>query len=185
MATSTARYTAADLWQMRAPAGVRYELVAGELRTMTPGGAPHGTIAMTVGALLYEHVRANGLGRVMGADTGFWLLRDPDTVRAPDVAFISKARNPGPLSSGFSEIAPDLAVEVRSPSESRRDMDEKLADYRQTGVRLIWVIEPSSRTVTVYHGDGRTLTLAAHDVLDGADVLPGFAVPVGRLFADI
>jgi Uma2 family endonuclease len=185
MATSTARYTAADLLQMRSPAGVRYELVAGELRTMTPAGAPHGGIVTDLAALLHAYARAHDLGRVVAGDTGYWLSRAPDTVRAPDVAFISKARIPRPLPPGFFEIAPDLAVEVRSPSESRRDIDEKLADYRQAGVRLIWVIEPSSRTVTVYYGDGTNQTFAAHEVLDGADVLPGFAVPVDRLFADI
>jgi Uma2 family endonuclease len=185
MAASSARYTAADLWRMRAPAGARYELVAGELRTMTPGGLPHGAIAVTVAALLYEHVRANDLGHVVGADTGFWLLRDPDTVRAPDVAFISKARLSSPFPPGFSEIAPDLAVEVRSPGKSRKDIAEQLAAYRQAGVPVVWVIAPVSRTVTVYRGTGVGQTLGAHDVLDGGDVLPGFVVPVHRLFADI
>jgi Uma2 family endonuclease len=185
MATSTARYTAADLLGMRAPAGIRYELVAGELRIMTPAGIPHGAIVMTLSALIYTYVHEHDLGLVIGADTGYWLARDPDTVRAPDIAFIAKGRLPRPLPPGFGELAPDLVVEVRSPSESRTDLAEKLADYRQAGVRLVWVVEPASRTVVVHHLDGTTQTLAAHDTLDGADILPGFALPVHRLFADI
>jgi Uma2 family endonuclease len=185
MATSTTRYTAADLLRMHAPDGTRYELVAGELRTMTPPGLRHGVVVTDVAMLLHAHASARDLGRVIGGDTGYWLSRDPDTVRAPDVAFISKGRLPRPLPPGFGELAPDLVVEVRSPSESRNDIAEKLADYRQAGVRLMWVIEPASHTVTVYRGDGTAQTLAAHEVLDGGEVLPGFAVPVQRLFADI
>ena len=111
---------------------------------------------------------------------------DPKMVRKPDVSFIRAGRLPGDvLPSGFVRIAPDLAVEVVSPNDLAPELDEKLEDYQKAGVRLVWVIYPESRTVSVYRGDGSASRLHQDDVLSGEDVIPGFRCEVGSLFPPI
>jgi len=161
-----------------------YELVKGELYEMTPAGAAHGSSAMRAGALLNVHVRANQLGEVFAAETGFILRRNPDTVRAPDAAFVSRDRLPtGELPVGFLELAPDLAVEVVSPGNTAREVQEKVEDWLRAGTRLLWVLYPATRSVAVHRSLEDVRVLSEEDALEGGEVIPGFACEVRELFS--
>ena len=161
----------------------RLELVKGELFEMPPAGGRHGSVAMSVGALLHAHVRANQLGEVFAAETGFILRRDPDTVRAPDASFVAKDRLPaGDLPIGYLDLAPDLAVEVVSPGDTNREVEEKVLDWLRSGVNLVWVIYPANRSATVYRSMDDVQELSEDDSLDGEQVVPGFTCSVGDLF---
>ena len=159
----------------------RTELVRGELRTMAPAGEEHGEIAGSVYGALYQFVRQRKLGKVYAAETGFVLSRDPDTVRAPDAAFVSSDRLSHKRRTTFFDGPPDLAVEVVSPSETERDVKEKVQDYLRAGTRLVWIIHPPTRTVTVHHPLSQPLVLTIEDTLDGEDVVPGFTVAVREI----
>lgn len=183
MSTATKPVTAEELLQMSGD-GVRRELVRGELRTMSPSGGQHGAIGMNLGAPLTQHVRSRDLGVVFGAETGFLVGRDPDTVRAPDLAFVPKKHIPaGGVPVSFWDGAPDLVVEVVSPSDRVNEVDEKVRDWLDAGTRLVWVVNPRPRTVTVYRADVKPSVLIEGDTLDGADVVPGFRLPVAEIFA--
>ena len=174
--------TADDLWRMPDD-GQRHELVRGELTVMTPAGGGHGKIAMKLGRLLGTHVEARQLGEVVAAETGFLIARNPDTVRAPDAAFISKEHvPPDGLPEGFIPFAPDIAVEVLSPSDSQLDVEEKIEEWLKAGAALVWVVNPRGRTVTVHRSARDPRVLRGNDVLDGEDVCPGFSVKVAELF---
>ena len=161
--------------------GSQQELVKGEVVIMPPPQARHGIICSRIDRRLGIYVEENNLGWTTSNDTGVILERDPDTVRGPDVAFWSIARQPE-LPAGYFEIPPDIAVEVLSPTDRRRDVREKIREYITLGVRLVWLIDPETRTVTVYLGTIRGTELDESDTLDGGEVLPGFAVPVSYLF---
>ena len=159
--------------------GKRYELIRGELIEMTPPGETHGKCAARIGRLVDEFVEENDLGTV-GVESGFYLERNPDTVRGPDVWFISKDRlDPDTEIEGYCEIAPDLAVEIVSPNDTYTEVTEKVEEYLRAGVRLVWVVDPKSRTVTLYPG---AHTIKKENLLTGGEVLPGFSVPISRLF---
>ena len=162
--------------------GQRHGLVAGELRTMPPSGEEHGTVAMTVGADLCHYVRVHGLGRVLAAGTGFLLTIDPDTVRAPDVAFISRGRATTPLAPDYWPGPPDLAVEVVAPSDLYSDVEEKVAMWLAHGTQMVIVVNPCGRTVMVHRSPTQACWLTIEDVLDGEDVVPGWTMPVRDLF---
>ena len=163
--------------------GWRYELLKGELIKMTPAGPRHGRIAMKLGSLLEQHASAHNLGSVYAAETGYRLEHDPDTVRAPDVSFVSRDRLPPEGESDrYWPFAPDLAVEVVSPSDTVSEVQEKVMDYIAAGTRLVWVAHPKTRTVTEYRSLAEVRVLTAADLLDGADVVPGFSYRVGELF---
>ena len=167
------------------PSGGRtpLELVKGKLYEMAPAGGRHGRVAMRIGTLLNAYVESTGLGQVFAAETGFILQRNPDTVRAPDAAFVAQGRMPpGETPDGYLALAPDLAVEVISPTDRPRDIREKVADWLNAGTRLVWVIYPSSRTTTVHRPPGTVEELEEADTLDGADVVPGFTCVLGELF---
>jgi Uma2 family endonuclease len=169
--------------------GCRYELVEGEICKMTPAGWRHGGVVSYVDRLIGAFVEQHGLGRVLAGDPGFLLARDPDTVRAPDVAFVRRERQAeADPAGGFWPGAPDLAVEVVSPGDRFIEVDEKARMWLGAGAAAVWVVNPQWRTVTVYRPgaepsapDVRTLT--ENDELDGGDVLPGFRCPVGEIFA--
>lgn len=181
MAT-TLHLTADDL--LRLPDdGQQRELVKGELRTMAPASPRHGSINAQLGGLLYQHVVANRLGVLFTADTGFWLSRDPDTVRCPDVAFLSKARiPPDGFRPGFFEGAPDLAVEVLSPRDTVFEVEEKVEEYLAAGARAVWVVNPKLRRVTLHHTGETPRVLHEDETLEGGDILPGFACRVSEVF---
>ncbi len=174
--------TADDLLRLHSE-GVRGELIRGVLVETMTAGAEHGEIVMNLGAELRNFIKARKLGRLMGSDSGVRLERDPDTVREPDIAFTSAQRMPlGTRIQGYTEVAPDLVVEIKSPSDSRREIHDKARMWLSHGVRLVWVIHPDPRTVDI-HRPGRAITtLAIDDTLDGADVLPGFTVALTEVF---
>ena len=175
--------TAADLERLPDD-GFRYELVDGEVRKMTPAGNVHGKIAALVTASLVQHVLVNRLGSVYAAETGFRLASDPDTVRAPDAAFVSQARLDAVGSvAGYWPGAPDLAVEVVSPGDRSGEVAEKVAAWLAAGTQMVVVVEPPQRMVVVHRADGVTRTLREGDVLEGGAVVPGWKVPVAALFA--
>jgi Uma2 family endonuclease len=162
----------------------RYELVRGELRQMNPAGNVHGRIAVRVTWRLAQHVEENRLGTVYAAETGFRLASDPDTVRAPDVAFVSQARIEavGEV-EGFWPEAPDLAAEVVSPGDSYAEVEEKVFDWLDAGTKMVVVINPRQRSATVYKSPTDIVALAEADVLAGGDIVPGFELAVKEIFA--
>ena len=164
--------------------GRRLELVKGKLYEMPPAGAGHGSVAMRVGIVLGAYVLRNRLGEVFAAETGFVLRRDPDTVRAPDAAFVAAERIPpeGPPDAYF-DLAPDLAVEVVSPGDRAGEIRDKVQDWLRSGTRLVWVIYPSRRSVTVYRSADEVQVLSEDDTLEGGEVVPGFECRVSDLFA--
>jgi Uma2 family endonuclease len=161
---------------------MRHELVRGELQTMPPSGAEHGEIILNISGPLHEFVKRKKLGKTYGAETGFIIETQPDTVLAPDVSFVSKDRIPPSRPKGFFEGFPDLAVEVRSPSETAKKVQKKVEDWIDAGTSVVWVIDPKTTTVTVHQKSGEPLVLEMNDELDGGDVVPGFSVPVAEIF---
>lgn len=159
----------------------RIELVRGEVRRMPPANPAHGRRAARAVYILTHYADTHDLGSVYTADAGFILGRGPDTVRAPDVAFVRKERMESEPERGYWELAPDLVVEVVSPSESADDLQEKVTDYLSAGTRLIWALFPRNRTASVYRPDGTIRLLHENDRLDGEDVLPGFSCRVADL----
>ena len=154
--------------------GHRYELVAGELKKTALGGWEHGVVGGRLGALLGHHVCQRRLGEVLLAGTGFVLARNPDTVRAPDIAFIEKDRvAAAPREEAFWPGAPDLAVEVVSPSDTVNEVDEKVKAWLDAGTRVVWVVNPKGRTVTVYRSSTDIEILTEDNELSGGDVVQG------------
>ena len=158
------------------------ELVRGELRVTPPAGGPHLCVASNIHVLLATYVKGRGLGRAFG-DGGFELMQLPRTVRAPDASFVRADRLPAKgIGAGLLKLAPDLAVEVLSPSESASALEEKLDDYRACGTPLIWVVDPARRTVMIVASDAPVRWLREGNVLDAGDVIPGFSCAVEELF---
>ena len=182
MAEQTRTITADELFRMRDD-GFRYELVAGKLRKTAHAGALHGVIGSRLAAAIGVHVDQHRLGVAFGADTGFKLARDPDTVRAPDVAFVSRARIPASgIPTGYWSGPPDLAVEVLSPTDVRSEIVEKIAEYLQSGVRQVWFVDPTTRRLTIHRPSAAPEIIGEADELSGGDLLPGFRYPLSRLF---
>lgn len=181
MSSQTSLITAEQL--IRMPNLGRCELIKGAIIEMNAAGAEHGVIIMRLGARLDRHVEDERLGIVLGAETGFIIARDPDTVRAPDVAFVSKDRCPADgVPKEFWPGAPDLAAEVISPTDTAREVREKAEMWIAVGAKLVWVVDPASRSVTVYRPDSELIVLAEHEVIDGDDVVPGFQCDVAEIF---
>ena len=182
MTTTLQRSTANELFEMPDD-GSRYELVRGELRRMSPSGSEHGAIIINISVLLAYYVRSKKLGVCFGAETGFKIASDPDTVRAPDVAFIRRERIPeSGIPKKFWPGVPDLAVEVLSPGDTRREVDEKVEDWLEAGARAVWVINPKRRSVSVYRPASDVTRLSEADELDGGEVVPGFRCKVSEIF---
>jgi Uma2 family endonuclease len=164
----------------------RYELVGGVLVPMSPPhGFRHGEIASTVDFLVCGFVRTHRLGRTTGAETGYRLRRNPDTVRAPDFAFVARGRiTPEMDQSRYLDLAPDLVVEVVLPSDSAADVNAKVLEYLNAGALLVWVLYPQSETVAIHRPGATGQILRAGDTLSGEDVLPGFTCAIADLFAE-
>jgi Uma2 family endonuclease len=161
----------------------RVELVRGEVISMPPAGYEHGEIAGYILVRLGGFVLQHRLGKVYAAETGFVLARDPDTVRAPDAAFVTAERSAAQKRRrGFFDGAPDLAVEVVSPDDADEAVQAKVLDYLQAGARMVWVIRPQTRTITTYRSLTQIRLLTEADTLDGEDLLPGFSLPVREIF---
>ena len=180
--TETRLLTADDLLRLDSQ-GVRGELIRGVLYETMPTGLEHGEIVMNLGILLGVFIKPRKLGRLMGSDAGVWLERDPDTVREPDIAYFSAERIPPDVRiTGYAEVPPDLVVEIVSPSDSQREVHDKAWMWLSYGVRLVWVVQPDTRTVDVYRPGRAVVTFDEHDKLDGVDVLPGFTCVVSEVF---
>lgn len=180
--TDTKRLTADDLLRLYSE-GVRGELIRGELCQTMPTGQEHGEIVMNLGALLRVFIKPRRLGRLTGSDSGVWLERDPDTVREPDIAFFSAEKMPlGTRVTGYAEVVPDLVVEVVSPNNSLREINDKALMWLSYGVSLVWAVNPDTRSVDVYRAGRVTSTLLESDTLDGLDALPGFTCAVSDVF---
>ena len=174
-------HTAEDLERLSAQ-GFRYELIKGELRPMSPSGGPHGDatsrITFYVNSLVYGQER----GLTFTAETGFFVARDPDTVMAPDFAFVTEERLPETLPEGYVSVVPDLAVETRSPNDTAKEVAVKVEDWLAAGVQIVWVIEPRKQTITSHRRGRQPLVFGTGDTLDGEDILPGLSVPLRMIF---
>ena len=172
--------TADELWYTSVP-NKRTELVRGRLVVHEPPGGRHGNVTANLGARLWAHTDLTGAGVVFVGDTGFWLTRNPDTVRGPDIAFVRKERVPAPIPSKFLEFAPDLVIEVLSPTDRPGEVLAKIGDWLEAGVRLVWVIDPERRLARVYRQDGTESVVSEREQLTGEDVLPGFECEVAGI----
>jgi Uma2 family endonuclease len=163
--------------------GYRYELVKGELHKMPPAGFEHGVRGIGLTWRLAQYVETNRLGRVTAAETGFKIAIDPDTVRAPDIGFVRADRiTDVELPKGYFPGPPDLAVEVVSPNDTFSEVEGKVMEWLMAGCSMVWVVNPGCRTVTVYRSFTDIRILTGDDVLDGAEVIPGFQCVISDLF---
>ena len=180
-------FTVADLAALpdELPSGpVKYELDDGRLVTMAPPGGEHGRMQIEIGAILWNHVKARKLGQVF-AEVGVILRRDPDRVVGPDAAFVAKRSLPVRMSAeGYLETIPELVVEIRSKNDSLPELRAKADEYLEAGVQVVWVVDPSSETVTVYRPRGAARKLRRGDMLTAERVLPGFRHPISELFGE-
>lgn len=163
--------------------GLRTELIEGEVLAMPPTFDDHGEVSMLLGILIGQHVVAHQLGRVYAAETGFLIARNPDTVRAPDVAFIRQDRVPPRGGKpGWVQVMPDLVAEVVSSGDRISEVDDKVRMWLDVGVRMVLVAWPDRRTIDVYRPGEPMRTLGASDQLDFGDVVPGLTLPVSQVF---
>lgn len=184
IAAEAHRHVTAEEFLLHPAAAGQSELVRGEVRVMTPASGAHGAVAGAIFAALNAFVEARQLGLCFPDNTGFLLPGLGDTVRSPDAAFVRADRLPiEGIGSGWVGVTPDLVVEILSPSETASELDEKLRDYRVAGTRLVWVVDPAKRVVSVRAMGAPERSLSETDMLDGGEVLPGFAIAVSRLFA--
>lgn len=178
----TTRLTSIDEFEAMSQEGP-WELIDGELVEVAPASDEPSSIGVAIASFLFQHVRTARLGRVYGADGGFVLFPDRATVLAPDAAFVRAERAPqGEARKRFPHLAPDLVVEVLSPSDRASEVVAKLELYQEAGVPLIWLVDPEKRTVTVIASGRPVAVLKPEDTLDGGDILPGFTVPVAEIF---
>jgi Uma2 family endonuclease len=160
----------------------RCELLQGELITMSPSSSLHGRFCALLAALLWDYVEEHQLGMTFGAETGFIIERDPDTVRAPDVALVVNERIPDPLPSGFFPGPPDLAIEVLSPSDRASEVTAKTRSWLAAGCREVWNVDPETKPITLHRADGGIVQLSSADILESPTLLPGFRKPLAQLF---
>lgn len=183
MVAKTQLVTAEELLDMPDD-GYRYELVRGVLRKMAPAGSEHSISGIEIGTSLNIHVKANNLGRVFGADAGFLLARDPDTVRAPDAAFVRRERVEAVgIPSGYWPGPPDLAIEIISPNDRYTEVYEKVDEWLEAGAGMVVVVNPRNRTATVRVAGMNPVILKEGDSLDGGEVVPGWRMAVSDIFA--
>ena len=175
-ATTTHLMTAEELFRLPDD-GYRHELIKGELLTMSPPGAQHGSATGNLAGLLYNHVTANNLGRIYVGDTGFKLEVDPDTVLAPDIAIIARPEIPSP---SYHLGPPDIAIEVRSQWDRKGKIERKTALWLELGAKSVWNVDPRKRTVEVVRADGNRWLHESDELVD--DTVPGFRVAVSKIF---
>lgn len=163
--------------------GLRSELIKGELHTMPPTTGGHGRITMRLSGSLFAYVSAHQLGETYAAETGFLIARNPDTVRAPDFAFIQRDRVPSRDSdSRWVPVIPDLVVEVASTGDRPAEIRQKAAMWLEAGVRMAWVVLPAEHVIEIHRAGQPVVTLDESAALEGADVVPGFTTPVAAIF---
>ena len=174
--------TAEELEQLDIPGKVT-ELIRGQLIVREPPGTRHGMIAATLCYILSGFVRREKLGAVFAQDTGFKIESDPDTVRAPDVAFLSNARMSAVARRGYAPVSPDLAAEVVSPDDRPGEILSKVGAWLSAGTKLVWVVDPDREEVRVHRHDGSLTIAGGDDSIDGEDVLPGFTCSVREILS--
>lgn len=188
MATNPKRFTADDLWDMPVPDHLLgYELVDGELVEVSPPALPHARIAATICRLIGSYIEDHRLGGEVYVEGGYvlGLARDPERMRGPDVSYVSEARLQrygGEPEHGWARFVPDLAIEIDSPGRRPRIEKQRIQDWLDAGVRLLWVVHTKTRTATVCHPEGSARVLQEDEAFDGEDVLPGFTLPLSKLF---
>ena len=187
MATKPDMLTADDVLDMPVPEGlIGYELVDGKPVPVTPASRIHGRLTAEIARVLQNYVLEEGLDGEVLVDAGFilGLRRDPERIRGPDVSYVPQAKldqNPNP--ERLLRCVPDLAIEIDLTSGKNPGGQQRIIDYVEAGVRLVWAIDPHSRTATVYHPDGSARLVRTHEALDGEDVVPGFRLELNELFA--
>jgi len=180
--TSTALMTAEELMQLPDD-GFRYELINGELEKMPPPGHPHGRIAFRLSLLLGQFILDNGLGEAFAPETGFQLTRNPDTVLAPDFAFVTNERfAEGSKAEGYWPGTPELAVEVLSPSDRPGRVKKKILQWLSFGTKQVWIVDPKHSTVTIHRSESDSTTFSGSDYLEAQDLLPGLRLSLDRIF---
>ena len=162
--------------------GSQQELVNGVVVTMPPPSFYHGQVCSKIDRKLGAFIDTHRLGWIASNDSGVILGRDPATVRGPDIAYWSRERMPVPPQTGYAEIAPDLVVEVMSPSDVFTQMLRKVRQYQRAGVREIWIVVPDDRSLAVCRGGREELFLSNGETLTGSEVLPGFSCLIAELF---
>ena len=174
--------TAEELLKLPKGDGRRFELIRGVLIEKIPGGKRQGLVGSKIDRIVGNYAEDNDYGDVLSIDMGYRLDSDPDTVRAPDVAWFAPGRLPEDV-TGFPEIAPDLAIEIKSPSNSWPEISAKAYMWLCYGSQQVWVVDPPTATITLYSSlNTAPVTLGEDDILDCGDLLPGFSTPVWRLF---
>jgi Uma2 family endonuclease len=181
--TEKRKYTIEDLWELSHRTDKRLELVRGELRELAPANEEHGYITMQIAVVVAQFVKQHQLGYTFAAETGFVLSEEPATVRAPDFAYVSRERAPERWSRHFARFVPDLVAEVVSPTDTYGEVAQKVQDWLDFGVRMVWVVDPATRTVAVHRGGGTFRIYGEEDTLSGEDVLPGFVCKVSEIFS--
>jgi Uma2 family endonuclease len=183
-APTTKPVTADELWRMPdPPSGGRYELVRGRLIQVSPSSTRSNEVAIELARRLGNHIREHKLGRFGGSEGGFLLATNPDTVRAPDVWFVRAERvSSGRMPDRFFAGAPDLVVEVLSPTDRTGDIWQRVGQYLDAGARLVWVIDPTTEAAAAFPADGFPIIIGRDGVLDGGDIVPGFVLPLRELF---
>jgi Uma2 family endonuclease len=183
MAT-TEKLLSAEEFEALPDDGKRYELIDGELREMAPTVYWHGEVEINLGTLLNVHVRAHGLGRVSCGEILCIVRRNPDRVRAADIAFVRQERVP-PLEARqhIMEVIPDLVVEILSKHDTVEEISGKIDDWIGAGVQMLWIVDPFRRTVTIYQPGHDPSLLGEHGSLEGDPIIPGFRCPVAEIFA--
>jgi Uma2 family endonuclease len=160
----------------------RRELISGVVTEMSPSGFDHGVLIIQIGSRLNDFVAKRGSGKICGGDVGFVVARNPDTVLAPDIAFVSGERIPESGCSRFFDGAPDLAIEIVSPWDRASEVEAKARHWIGCGSRLVWVVDGVKQSVTVYVAGGERRTITIENQLDGGDVLPGFTATLREIF---
>ena len=162
---------------------IKGELIRGVFCEKMSSGTEHGEIAMLLGSGMINFVRPRRIGRVIGGDSGVFLEKGPDTVREPDIAYISADKLPLDIRvRGYLEIIPDLVAEIISPSDRPAQIHDKTRMWLSYGVRIVWEIHPERREVQVHQLGQPPTVLGEDDTLDGGDILPGFTLPVRDIF---
>ncbi|MBI4582485.1 MAG: Uma2 family endonuclease [Planctomycetes bacterium] len=162
--------------------GKRRELLRGEVRELMPSKSWHGSTTMKLSVSLGHFILSKRLGEVFAAETGFVLEREPDTLRAPDFAFIRAERLPKPMPNLFLPIVPDLAVETIAENDRPQEIADKIAEWLDSGVRLVWAVDPQRKTVTVHRPGVEPRVLKVGDCLEGEEVIPGFRLALAEIF---
>jgi len=183
VATEKRTYTVHEFWDLCHQTDKRLDLVKGELRELAPANDEHGYIAMQLAVAVAQFVKQHQLGYTFAAETGFVLSDEPATVRAPDFAYVSRERAPEQWSRHFARFVPDFVAEVISPTDTYGEVAQKVQDWLDAGVRVVWVVDPVAKTVAVHRAGAAVRVYGEEGTLSGEEVLPGFECRVSEIFA--